>query len=98
MMCNFAKKYQQIVNNFYMKKIYHLASCTTNQRILKELKPEKDFIMQEIKSEPITEKQIDEMAKMAVLFSPAALSKVGNAGPAGEAPKLTLACSVSPPS
>ena len=48
-----------------MKKIYHLGICTTCQRILKEVKPGKDFILQEIKTEPITEKQLDEMAKMA---------------------------------
>ncbi len=48
-----------------MKKIYHLGICTTCQRILKELKPGKDFTLQDIKTEPITEKQIDEMAKLA---------------------------------
>lgn len=48
-----------------MKKIYHLGICTTCQRILKELKPGKEFTLQEIKTEPITEKQIDEMAKLA---------------------------------
>ena len=60
-----------------MKKIYHLANCTTCQRILKEVRPGKDFILQDIKSEPITEKQLDEMAKMAgsyeALFSRIAL-------------------------
>ncbi len=60
-----------------MKKIYHLANCTTCQRIIKELKPGKDFIQQDIKSEPITEKQIDEMAKLSgsyeSLFSRVAL-------------------------
>jgi arsenate reductase (glutaredoxin) len=60
-----------------MKKIYHLANCTTNQRILKEIKPGKDVVMQEIKTEPITPKQIDEMAKLAgsyeALFSRVAL-------------------------
>jgi arsenate reductase (glutaredoxin) len=60
-----------------MKKIYHLANCTTNQRILKEVKPGKDFILQEIKTEPITEKQLDEMARLAgsyeALFSRIAL-------------------------
>jgi arsenate reductase len=48
-----------------MKKVYHSATCTTNQRIMKEVKPGKDFIIQDIRSEPITEKQIDEMAKLA---------------------------------
>ena len=48
-----------------MKKIYHLGNCTTCQRILKVLKPGKDFILQEIKTERITEKQLEEMAAMA---------------------------------
>ncbi len=60
-----------------MKKIYHLGSCTTNQRILKEVKPSKDFILQEVKSEPITPAQLDEMKKLAgsyeALFSRVAL-------------------------
>ena len=47
-----------------MKKIYHLGICTTCQRILKELKPGKDFIIQEIKTEPITSAQLKEMADM----------------------------------
>ncbi|MDQ3051731.1 MAG: hypothetical protein M3Q95_12650 [Bacteroidota bacterium] len=48
-----------------MKKIYHLAICTTCQRILKELKPGPDYTLQNIKTEPITEKQLDQMAAMA---------------------------------
>lgn len=60
-----------------MKKIYHLASCTTCQRILKELKPGKDFILQDIKTEKITPAQLDEMQKLAgsyeALFSRVAL-------------------------
>jgi len=60
-----------------MKKIYHLGNCTTCQRILKELKPGKEYIFQEIKTEPVTEKQIDEMKEMAgsyeALFSRIAL-------------------------
>jgi arsenate reductase len=60
-----------------MKKIYHLANCTTCQRILKEVKPGADYKLQDIKSEPITEKQLDEMAKLAgsyeALFSRVAL-------------------------
>jgi arsenate reductase (glutaredoxin) len=60
-----------------MKKIYHLGNCTTCQRILKELKPSKEFVLQDIKVEAITEKQLDEMAKMAgsyeALFSRIAL-------------------------
>jgi arsenate reductase len=48
-----------------MKKIYHLSTCTTNQRILKELKPGKDFVLQDIKTEKITPAQLDEMKKLA---------------------------------
>lgn len=60
-----------------MKKVYHLANCTTCQRILTELKPGKDFILQDIKSEPITEQQLDAMQKLAgsyeALFSRVAM-------------------------
>ncbi len=48
-----------------MKKIYHLATCSTNKRILKEIAPVEGFEMQEIKSTPITESQIDEMYKLS---------------------------------
>lgn len=48
-----------------MKKIYHLATCSTCVRIIKELNPGDDVILQDIKTEKITEDQIDEMAKMA---------------------------------
>ncbi len=60
-----------------MKKIYHLANCTTCQRIIKEIKPGKAYRLQDIKTEPITAEQLDEMAKMAgnyeALFSRIAL-------------------------
>ncbi|MEO8086758.1 MAG: ArsC/Spx/MgsR family protein [Bacteroidota bacterium] len=60
-----------------MKKIYYLGTCSTCERILKELKPSKDFVMQDIKTEPITAAQIDEMKKLAgsyeALFSRLAL-------------------------
>lgn len=49
-----------------MKRVFHLGNCSTCQRILSELKPEsKGFTLQEIKSEPITEGQIEEMGKLA---------------------------------
>lgn len=60
-----------------MKKIYHLATCSTNQRIIKEVKPKKDVLMQDIKTEPITPAQLDEMKSLAgsyeALFSRVAL-------------------------
>ncbi|MBL7923766.1 MAG: hypothetical protein JNL88_06180 [Bacteroidia bacterium] len=58
-----------------MKKIYHLSTCDTNQRILKELKPGKEVVLQDIKTEPITPAQLDEMKKRAGSYS-ALFSKV----------------------
>lgn len=48
------------------KKIYYLKTCSTCQRILKEIEAEKHgFELQNIKEEPITEKQLSEVGKMA---------------------------------
>ncbi len=46
-----------------MKKVYHLGKCATCQRILEELNW--DGESQEIRSEKITEQQLDEMANLA---------------------------------
>lgn len=55
-----------------MKKIYHLKTCDTCRRILKEMDTS-SYILQEIKTEPITVKQLDELYKLTnnyeVLFS-----------------------------
>ena len=48
-----------------MKKIYHLSTCSTCKRIIGELNPGKDVILQDIKTERITEAQLDEMHKLA---------------------------------
>jgi len=61
-----------------MKKIYHLSSCSTCQRIIKELGlKEKGFVFQDIKTEKITIQQLDELIKMAssveALFSTKAI-------------------------
>ena len=49
-----------------MKKMYHLGNCTTSQAIIKETAVDKKgFVMQDIKFEKITEKQLEEMKKMA---------------------------------
>lgn len=45
--------------------IFHLGSCSTCQRILKELEPLDGISLQEIKSEPITEAQLEEMKELA---------------------------------
>lgn len=47
-----------------MKKIYHLSSCSTCQRILKELQPLEGFTLQDIKTEPITPVQLEEMREL----------------------------------
>ncbi len=48
-----------------MKKIYHLKTCSTCVRILKELNPSSDYILQDIKTEEITIKQLEEMHKLS---------------------------------
>lgn len=48
-----------------MKKvIYHLPSCSTCQRLLKEWNTE-GVVLRDIRNEPITEDEIDEMANLA---------------------------------
>ena len=42
-----------------MKKIFYLKSCSTNQRILKEINPANDVILQNIKEENIDGKTLD---------------------------------------
>jgi len=48
-----------------MLKIYHLGNCTTCQRIIAELQPGPEVSLQEIKTEPISPQQIDEMKHMS---------------------------------
>ncbi len=54
-----------------MKKVYHLSSCSTCQRIIKELQlKEKGFLLQDIKAEKITALQLDQMIEMAGSVEP----------------------------
>jgi arsenate reductase (glutaredoxin) len=49
-----------------MKKMYHLAKCTTCQAIITETKiDKKGFTLQDIRTEKITPTQLDEMKKLA---------------------------------
>lgn len=48
-----------------MKKIYHLSTCSTCSRILKELQPLDGFELQDIKTEKMTALQLEEMQKLA---------------------------------
>lgn len=42
-----------------MKKIFYLKSCSTNQRILKEINPGDDVVLQNIKEQNIDEATLD---------------------------------------
>lgn len=59
-----------------MKKIYHLSTCSTSQRIIREIGPQ-GFVLQDIKTDKITPEQLDAMAKKVgsyeALFSRKAL-------------------------
>lgn len=48
-----------------MKKIYYLSTCSTCTRILKDLKPPKGTVMQDIKEEPLTEKELLRLRELA---------------------------------
>ena len=48
-----------------MKKIFHLSTCDTCQKILKELEPPGNFILQDIKTEAITPEQLENMANLS---------------------------------
>ena len=48
-----------------MKKIYYLSTCSTCQRIMKEVGVDDSWVQQDIKTEPITSKQLTEMKKKA---------------------------------
>ncbi|WP_400076012.1 arsenate reductase family protein [Winogradskyella sp. R77965] len=47
-----------------MKKIYYLSTCNTCTRIINELNLPKDFVLQDIKTELITESQIKAMRSL----------------------------------
>ena len=44
-----------------MQKVYHLSTCDTCKRIIKEIEIPPSFAMQDIKKDEITVKQLDEM-------------------------------------
>ena len=48
-----------------MKKIYYLSTCSTCNRIIKDLGLDDSFEFQDIKSNKITIEQIEEMEKMS---------------------------------
>jgi len=48
-----------------MKKIYHLSTCSTCQRIIKELQPLTGFEFQDIKTESVTASQLEQMHNLS---------------------------------
>ncbi|MEL0651899.1 ArsC/Spx/MgsR family protein [Algibacter sp. TI.3.09] len=48
-----------------MKKVYYLKTCSTCIRIIKELNIPADYILQDIKTEPITAAQVEEMQALS---------------------------------
>ncbi|SDE51120.1 arsenate reductase family protein [Ulvibacter litoralis] len=48
-----------------MKKIYYLTTCDTCKRIMKDIDLPQSFQKQDIKSEPLTVKQLDELHDLA---------------------------------
>ncbi|MFT4668605.1 MAG: arsenate reductase [Ulvibacter sp.] len=44
-----------------MQKVYHLSTCDTCKRIIKEVEVPSSFIMQDIKNDEITVNQLEEM-------------------------------------
>lgn len=44
-----------------MRKIYYLSTCDTCKRILKEVNPPDNYSLQDIKKEPLTEAQLEEL-------------------------------------
>lgn len=48
-----------------MKKIYYLSTCDTCKRILKEIDAPASFELQDIKKDPLTEEQLEELKKLS---------------------------------
>lgn len=47
------------------RRLFYLSTCSTCTRIIKEIKPDNSFILQDIKSERITEEQLNEMISLS---------------------------------
>ena len=48
-----------------MKKIYYLSTCDTCKRIMKELNLPSSFIKQDIKTQGLSEQDVEEMQNLA---------------------------------
>lgn len=54
-----------LLNLKIMNKIYYLASCDTCRKIIKSLPKDNDLVFHDIKQNPITEAELEEMYKLA---------------------------------
>ena len=54
----------------HMKKVYYLKSCSTCIRILKDLNLPSEFVLQNIKTEEITMKQLEQMKELSGSYEP----------------------------
>ncbi len=52
-----------------MNKVYYLPGCSTCRRILKEINPDISFELIDIKSNPLTEEQLEELKNLAGNYS-----------------------------
>lgn len=48
-----------------MKKIYYLSTCDTCKRILKEIEAPNSFTLQDIKTDPLSENELEELKKLS---------------------------------
>ena len=55
----------KILNAIQMNKIYYLASCDTCRKIIKSLPKGNDLVFRDIKQNPITEEELEEMHQLS---------------------------------
>ena len=48
-----------------MQKIYHLSTCDTCKRIIKELAPPSTYSLQDVKKTPIDQKQLEALKELS---------------------------------
>lgn len=53
------------INSDIMNKIYYLASCDTCRKIIKSLPKDHNLVFHDIKQNPITEAELEEMYQLA---------------------------------
>ena len=49
----------------FMKRIYHLSTCDTCRRILRDLNPPEDFERREIRKNPVLTEELEHLAELS---------------------------------